>query len=107
MQTQEQADAAIKELNGANFNGANIVVERGRMKDRKPMNNNRGGGSNGGPPNRGGNGGMMPSNRGGNGGMRGGQMGGNGFRGNFKLKWSNGEKKFIVHFLLRKQQQQQ
>lgn len=32
MATSEQAEAAIKGLNNALFNGVNIVVERGRMK---------------------------------------------------------------------------
>lgn len=51
MQTQDMAENAIKNLNNSLFNGANIVVERGRMKDRKP---NQGGGQGGpqgnGPP---------------------------------------------------------
>lgn len=99
MQTQEMADMAIKNLNNSLFNGANIVVERGRMKERKPnqggpgpnqggpggrMNNNGGGGGNGGnrnegPQNRQGLGSMgrgngqnqMGANGGGNGGFRG------------------------------------
>ena len=66
MQTQEQADAAIKALNNYQFNGASIVVEHGRMKERP-----QGGGN--GPP-------RMHGNNS-RGGMR--QMGGNNFnRGN-------------------------
>lgn len=62
MQNQEMADNAIKNLNNSSFNGANIVVERGRMKERKP---NQGGGPGGnGPPNRMNNGG--PNRNGGN-----------------------------------------
>lgn len=38
--TQEQADNAIKALNNSLFNGANIVVERGRIKERAPAGNN-------------------------------------------------------------------
>lgn len=50
MQTQDMADNAIKNLNNSLFNGANIVVERGRMKERKPQGNGPQGG--GGPPGR-------------------------------------------------------
>lgn len=54
MQSQEMADNAIKNLNNSLFNGANIVVERGRMKDRKPNQGGpQGGNGNGnGPPQR-------------------------------------------------------
>lgn len=50
MQSQEMADNAIKNLNNSLFNGANIVVERGRMKERKPNPGGPGGNGNGGPP---------------------------------------------------------
>lgn len=102
MQTQDMADNAIKNLNNSLFNGSNIVVERGRMKERKPnqggpqgggggpggpprMNNGggpirNGGDRNGGPPNRNGPGGMgRGPNQGQMGG--GGGNGGGGFRG--------------------------
>lgn len=101
MQNQEMADNAIKNLNNSLFNGANIVVERGRMKERKQGGPNQG---QGGPPGRMNNGGPMrnggggnrndPQNRAGPGGPMGrgpnqGQMGGNGggggFRGKLKL----------------------
>lgn len=92
MQTPEMADTAIKNLHNSQFNGANIVVERGRMKERKVMGggpnarmNNAGGGPNrnganrnDGPPNR-----QGPNmGRGPNQGQMGGQMGG--FRGKDK-----------------------
>ena len=97
MQTQEMADIAIQNLNNSLFNGANIVVERGRMKDRKPggpggnmggnvgpnkpqnnngrMNNNNNNNNNNGGP--GGNRGAMGNNRGGMGGNNRGNMAGN------------------------------
>lgn len=62
MQSQEMADNAIKNLNNSLFNGANIVVERGRMKERKPNQGPPNG--NGGPPQ----GGRMNNGNGGNGG---------------------------------------
>lgn len=68
MQNQEMADNAIKNLNNSLFNGANIVVERGRMKERKPNQGPGGPGGNNGPqnngPNRMNNGG--PNRNGGN-----------------------------------------
>lgn len=98
MATQDQAEMAVKNLNNSLFNGVNIVVERGRMKERKPnqggpqgappggrMNNgggpNRNGGNrnDGGPPNRQGPGNM---GRGPNQGQMGGL--GGGFRGKDK-----------------------
>lgn len=99
MQTQDMAENAIKNLNNSLFNGANIVVERGRMKDRKP---NQGGPQGGGAPNqgiiRGMNNGNMPNrngagnrndpNVGGMGNRGPNQMGGGGFRGkkNFVIR---------------------
>lgn len=91
MQTQDMADNAIKNLNNSLFNGANIVVERGRMKERKP---NQGGPPQGGPGgpqqggrmNNGGGGGPNRNNNMNRGPNQGGQMGagGNGgFRGIF------------------------
>lgn len=97
MQTQDMADNAIKALNNSLFNGANIVVERGRMKERKPQGpggpgpkgpNNNGPQNNrmsNGPPggNRGGMGGNRgnPMNRSGPMGRGGSQMGNQNFRG--------------------------
>lgn len=87
MQTQDMAENAIKNLNNSLFNGANIVVERGRMKDRKP--------NQGGP---GGNrndpqilGGGMGGNRGPN------PMGGGGFRGKTFFTFNNS--KLFIFFL--------
>jgi len=115
MQTQEMADNAIKSLNNSLFNGANIVVERGRMKERKGPNpggpgsiGSGGGGGpnkpssnngndmqhmnspNRGPPNRNNNnngGGPNQGNRGppNRNGPGGGGNNGGGFRGNSKL----------------------
>lgn len=106
MQSQAMAENAIKNLNNSLFNGANIVVEPGRMKERKPngpqgappggrMNNdggpNRNGGNrnDGGPPNRQGQGmGRRPN-------QMGGGMGG-GFRGkdkHFKIRPNGNEMK--------------
>jgi hypothetical protein len=103
MSAPEMADNAIKALNNSLFNGANIVVERGRMKERKPQgpgggpkgpnnnngpqNNNR---MNNGPPGGGNRGGMgggnrgNPMNRSGPMGRGGSQMGNQNFRGNKK-----------------------
>lgn len=71
MQTQEMADNAIQALNNTMFNGSNIVVERGRIKERK-MKDGPGGGPGGRPG-----GGMGGGNRGGMGGGNRGGMGGN------------------------------
>lgn len=100
MQNQEMADNAIKNLNNSLFNGANIVVERGRMKERKAnqggpggtgppnrMNNggpNRNGGNRNDQQNRQGPGGNMP--RGPGQGQMGNNMGGGGFRGKINVK---------------------
>lgn len=120
MQSQDMADNAIKNLNNSLFNGANIVVERGRMKERKPnqgppsgnggppqggrMNNGGGGGGNGGGPNRNGGGNRNdPQNRAPGGNMgRGpnqGQMGG--FRGtDSKLKVKNVSCSDLLMFII-------
>jgi RNA recognition motif-containing protein len=98
MQSQEMADNAIKNLNNSLFNGVNIVVERGRMKERKPNQGGPGGpGPQGGPgrmnngggpggPNRNGGNRNDGQNRQGPGGMGGNrgpnQMGGAGGGGN-------------------------
>lgn len=93
MQTQDMADNAIKNLNNSLFNGANIVVERGRMKERKIQGGPQGGApgrmNNGGPNRNGGNrneGGppRQGMNRGPNQGQMGGGIGGGGFRGKDK-----------------------
>lgn len=50
MQTEESANNAIKALNNSVFNGSNIVVEKGRMKERNLGGGpgpNRPGGNNG------------------------------------------------------------
>lgn len=75
MATSEQAEAAIKALNNALFNGVNIVVERGRMKPQGSLGSGpkRGGQIGGNNRNNG-----PQSGRGGN--SRGGGNGG-GFRG--------------------------
>lgn len=83
MQTEDAANNAIKALNNSVFNGANIVVERGRMKERKPgVGGGPGKGNLGGPRQQGGNmrqgGGNMRQV---GGGPRGGGQSG-GFRGN-------------------------
>jgi RNA recognition motif-containing protein len=95
MQTQDMADNAIKNLNNSLFNGANIVVERGRMKERKP---NQGGPQQGGPGPQGGRmnngGGPNRNNNNMNRGPNQGQMGGGngGFRGNFII--------FLIFYLI-------
>lgn len=57
LETVEMADAAIAALNGVEFKGQNIVVEPGRLKDR------RGGGGGGGGGNAGGGGGAGSNRR--------------------------------------------
>lgn len=42
MQTSEMAREAIEALNNTEFNGQNIVVEQGRMKDKNGPGGNRG-----------------------------------------------------------------
>jgi RNA recognition motif-containing protein len=100
MATQEQADAAINALNNSLFNGVNIVVERGRMKDRKPP----GGGlmqNNNGPPirnsqMRGGNGMQNRNqNRDGPMQMRPNQMGNNNQQGGFRGELASSSSAFF------------
>jgi RNA recognition motif-containing protein len=86
MQTQEMAEAAIKALNNSLFNGANIVVEKGRMKERKQqggtgmnMNNMN---NMGGPRKQMGGGIPMRNQQGGGGGGGGNRQGGMGMQRN-------------------------
>ena len=93
MDNEEEANAAVEQLNGRDVNGRNIIVNQARPKtegDYKPSGGSRGGsgGGYGGGGNRGGSGGGYGGggNRGGYGGggnRGGGNSGGRGSRGGY------------------------
>lgn len=85
MASKEEAEAAITQFNGKEFNGRNLTVNEARPREDRG-NRGGGGGGRGGYGGGGGRGGYG-GNRGGGGGGRGGYGGGGGGGGNREPRW--------------------